>query len=116
MFACTELKYWIVDRVHIDNLKQIYIIGTTTKLLIYEGRTKNRNCQFTFRFVHATLAPEWDGRDERFDFRKVTKSEMEQFPILKKMLIFGNERAAESLRKVCDPLGIEVEPMACTSV
>lgn len=44
------------------------------------------------------------------------KSEMEQFPNLKKMLIFGNERDAESLRKVCDPLGIEVEPMACTSV
>ena len=41
---------------------------------------------------------------------------MEQFPNLKKMLIFGNERDAESLRKVCDPLGIAVEPMACTSV
>lgn len=66
--------------------------------------------------IYMQIAPEWDGRDERFDFRKVTKSEMEQFPNLKKMLIFGNERDAESLRKVCDPLGIEVEPMACTSV
>ena len=53
---------------------------------------------------------------ERFGFKKVTKAEMEQLPNLKKMLIFGNERDAESLRKVCDPLGIEVEPMACTSV
>lgn len=66
--------------------------------------------------IYMQIAPEWDGRDERFDFRKVTKSEMEQFPNLKKMLIFGNERDAESLRKVCDPLGIEVDPMACTSV
>ena len=66
--------------------------------------------------IYMQIAPEWDGRDERFDFRKVTKSEMEQFPNLKKMLIFGNERDAESLRKVCDPLGIAVEPMACTSV
>lgn len=66
--------------------------------------------------IYMQIAPEWDGRDERFDFRKVTKAEMEQFPNLKKMLIFGNERDAESLRKVCAPLGIEVEPMACTSV
>lgn len=66
--------------------------------------------------IYMQIAPEWDGRDERFDFRKVTKAEMEQFPNLKKMLIFGNERDAESLRKVCDPLGIAVEPMACTSV
>ena len=66
--------------------------------------------------IYMQIAPEWDGRDERFDFKKVTKAEMEQFSNLKKMLIFGNERDAESLRKVCDPLGIEVEPMACTSV
>ena len=66
--------------------------------------------------IYMQIAPEWDGRDERFGFRKVTKAEIEQFPNLKRMLIFGNERDAESLRKVCDPLGIEVEPMACTSI
>ena len=66
--------------------------------------------------IYMQIAPEWDGRDERFEFKRVTKAEIEQFPNLKKMLIFGNERDAESLRKVCGPLGIDVEPMACTSV
>lgn len=89
MFACTELKYWIVDRVHIDNLKQIYIIGTTTKLLIYEGRTKNRNCQFTFRFVHAILVlwwtKKWRGFDEQFgmkkhDFYQKCDTNLQHFP------------------------------------
>ena len=49
--------------------------------------------------IYMQIAPEWDGRDERFGFRKVTKAEMEQFPNLKRVLIFGNERDAEVLEK-----------------
>ena len=65
--------------------------------------------------IYIQIAPEWDGGDERFDFNKVTKAEMEQFVNLKKMLVFGNDRDAESLRKICGPLGIEVEPLASIS-
>lgn len=64
--------------------------------------------------IYMQIAPEWDGRDERFDFNKVTKAEIEQFVNLKKMLIFGNEHDAEKLSKICEPLGIEVEPLAYT--
>lgn len=66
--------------------------------------------------IYMQIAPEWDGRDERFDFNKVTPRELEQFINLRKMLIFGNEQDAEKLRKMCTPLGIVVEPMAYTSV
>ena len=66
--------------------------------------------------IYMQIAPEWDGEDDRFDFNKVTKKELEQFTNLKKMLIFGNEKDAEKLIKICEPLGIAVEPMAYTSV
>ncbi|MBQ6231764.1 MAG: hypothetical protein IJJ74_11700 [Eubacterium sp.] len=61
--------------------------------------------------IYMNIAPEWDGEDERFDFNTLTEAELKQFKNLKKMLIFGNDKDAEKLRKVCDPLGIEVEPM-----
>ena len=47
-----------------------------------------------------------------FDFKKLTESELKQFKNLKKMLVFGNGKDAAKLRKICDPLGIEVEPLA----
>ena len=50
--------------------------------------------------------------DERFDFNKLSEAELKQFKNLKKMLIFGNDKDAEKLRKICTPLGIEVEPLA----
>ena len=31
---------------------------------------------------------------------------------LKKLLIFGNDKDASKLRKICDPLGIVVEPIS----
>lgn len=62
--------------------------------------------------IYMNIAPEWDGRDERFDFNKLTEVELKQFKNLKKMIIFGNDKDADKLRKVCDPLGIEVEPLA----
>ena len=62
--------------------------------------------------VYMNIAPEWDGRDERFDFNSLTETEIKQFKNLKKMLIFGNDKDATKLRKTCDPLGIEVEPLA----
>ena len=62
--------------------------------------------------IYMQIAPEWDGRDERFDFNKLTESELKQFKKLKKMLIFGNDKDTAKLRKICDPLGIEVEPLA----
>ena len=62
--------------------------------------------------IHMNIAPEWDGRDERFDFNKLTEVELKQFKNLKKMIIFGNDKDADKLRKVCEPLGIEVEPLA----
>lgn len=37
---------------------------------------------------------------------------IKQFKNLKKILIFGNDKDATKLRKTCDPLGIEVEPLA----
>lgn len=62
--------------------------------------------------IYMNIAPEWDGEDERFDFNSLTESELKQFKNLKKMQIFGNDRDAAKLRKICDPLGIEVEPLA----
>ena len=62
--------------------------------------------------VYMNIAPEWDGRDERFDFNSRTETEIKQFKNLKKKLIFGNDKDATKLRKTCDPLGIEVESLA----
>lgn len=62
--------------------------------------------------IYMNIAPEWDGRDERFDFNSLTETEIKQFKNLKKILIFGNDKDATKLRKTCDPLGIEVEPLA----
>jgi hypothetical protein len=62
--------------------------------------------------IYMNIAPEWDGRDERFDFNSLTESELKQFKNLKKMLIFGNDKDAEKLQKICEPFGIIVEPLA----
>lgn len=62
--------------------------------------------------IYMNIAPEWDGRDERFDFNSLTESELKQFKNLKKMLIFGNDKDAKKLQKICEPLGITVEPLA----
>lgn len=35
---------------------------------------------------------------------------------LKKTLIFGNDKDAEKLRKICDPLGIKVELLGMVEV
>ena len=64
--------------------------------------------------IYMNIAPEWDGRDERFDFNSLTETELKQFKNLKKILIFGNDKDATKLRKNCDPLGIKVEPLATT--
>lgn len=61
--------------------------------------------------IYMQIAPAWDGRDERFDFYKLTESELKQFKNLKKMQILGNSNDAAKLRKICEPLGIEVEPL-----
>ncbi len=61
--------------------------------------------------IYMHIAPEWDGEDDRFDFYTVTEAEIKQFNKLKKMLIFGNENDAKKLRKICEPLGIEIEAM-----
>lgn len=62
--------------------------------------------------IYMNIAPEWDGEDERFDFNSISESELKQFKNLKKMLIFGNDKDAAKLQKICTPLGIEVEPLA----
>ncbi len=62
--------------------------------------------------IYMNIAPEWDGRDDRFDFNTLTEAELKQFKNLKKMLIFGNDKDAEKLRKICEPLGITAEPIA----
>jgi len=62
--------------------------------------------------IYMNIAPEWDGRDERFDFNSLSEAELKQFKNLKKILIFGNEKDAAKLRKICDPLGIIVEPLS----
>ncbi len=61
--------------------------------------------------IYMQIAPEWDGRDDRFDFCKLTESEIKQFKNLKKMTIFGNSNNVAKLKKMCAPLGIEVEPL-----
>ena len=61
--------------------------------------------------IYMQIAPEWDGRDGRFDFYKLTESEIKQFKNLKKMQIFGNSNDVAKLKKMCGPLGIEVEPL-----
>ena len=62
--------------------------------------------------IYMQIAPEWDGRDSRFDFYKLTESEIKQFKNLKKMQIFGNSNDVAKLKKMCGPLGIEIEPLA----
>ncbi len=61
--------------------------------------------------IYMHIAPEWDGEDDRFDFNTVTEAEIKQFTKLKKMTIFGNDNDAKKLRKICNPLGIEIEAM-----
>ena len=61
--------------------------------------------------IYMNIAPEWDGRDERFDFNSLTESELKQFKKLKKILIFGNDQDAEKLQRICNPLGIIVKPL-----
>lgn len=61
--------------------------------------------------IYMQIAPEWDGRDERFSFYKLTEAELKQFKNLKKIQILGNEKDATALKKICEPLGIEVEPL-----
>ena len=65
--------------------------------------------------IYMQIAPEWDGRDDRFDFHKLTEREISQFRNLKKMTVFGNSRDTAGLKKMCEPLGIEVEPLAVTA-
>ena len=65
--------------------------------------------------IYMQIAPEWDGRDRRFDFDKLTEREIRQFRNLKKMTVFGNSRDTAGLKKMCEPLGIEVEPLAVTA-
>ena len=62
--------------------------------------------------IYMNIAPEWDGRDDRFDFYRLTEKELKQFRNLKKMLVFGNSNDIIGLKKICGPLGIEVEPLA----
>ncbi len=64
--------------------------------------------------IYMQIAPEWDGRDDRFDFHKLTEREISQFRKLKKMTVFGNSKDVSGLKKMCGPLGIEVEPLAST--
>lgn len=64
--------------------------------------------------IYMQIAPEWDARDNRFDFNKLTEREISQFKNLKKMTVFGNSRDAAGLKKICEPLGIDVEPLAMT--
>ena len=61
--------------------------------------------------IYMQIAPEWDGSDGRFDFYKLTESEIKQFKNLKKMQIFGNSNDVAKLKKMCGLLGIEVEPL-----
>lgn len=61
--------------------------------------------------IYMHISPEWDGEDDRFDFNTLTEAEIKQFTKLKKMVIFGNDNDAKKLRIICDPLGIEIEPM-----
>lgn len=62
--------------------------------------------------IYMQIAPEWNGGDSRFDFYKLTESELKQFKNLKKMQIFGNSNDVAKLKKMCGTLGIELEPLA----
>nr|MCR4855367.1 hypothetical protein [Erysipelotrichaceae bacterium] len=64
--------------------------------------------------IYMQIAPQWDGRDDRFDFHKVTEREIGQFRNLKKMTVFGNSGNVTGLRKTCGPMGIEAEALAET--
>ena len=44
----------------------------------------------------------------------ITERELRQFKNLKKMTVFGSSRDTAGLKKMCGPLGIEVEPLAVT--
>lgn len=56
--------------------------------------------------VYMNIAPLWDGEDERFDIDKLSAAELKQFPNLKSMNVLSSK--IDSLKKVCDPLGIDV--------
>ena len=65
--------------------------------------------------IYMQIAPEWDGRDDRFDFYKLTEREIIQFRNLHEMTVFGSSRDVAGLRKMCETLGIKVEPLAETA-
>ena len=56
--------------------------------------------------VYMNIAPLWDGEDERFDIDKLSAAELKQFKNLKSMNVLSGK--IDSLKKVCNPLGIEV--------
>ena len=56
--------------------------------------------------IYGNIAPLWDGEDERFYIDKLSEAELKQFPNLKKMLVMTSD--IDGLKKVCEPLGIEV--------
>ncbi|MBQ8950725.1 MAG: hypothetical protein IJ065_06110 [Eubacterium sp.] len=57
--------------------------------------------------IYLNIAPCWDGEDERFYIDKLSEAELKQFPNLKKMTVMTTD--IDKLKKVCEPLGIEVE-------
>jgi hypothetical protein len=57
--------------------------------------------------IYLNIAPCWDGEDERFYIDKLSEAELKQFPNLKKMTVMTSD--IDKLKKVCEPLGIEVE-------
>ena len=59
--------------------------------------------------IYMHIAPEWDGEDDRFDITKLSEAELKQFPNLKKMTLLAGDKDLQRLRKVCDPLGIEID-------
>lgn len=56
--------------------------------------------------IYQNIAPLWDGEDNRFDIDKLTEAEIKQFPNLKEMVLMTAK--IETLKKRCEPLGIEV--------
>ncbi|MCR4609544.1 MAG: hypothetical protein K5750_07630, partial [Eubacterium sp.] len=56
--------------------------------------------------IYGNITPLWDGEDERFYIDKLSEAELKQFPNLKKMLVMTSN--IDGLKKVCEPLGIEV--------
>lgn len=59
--------------------------------------------------IYMNIAPEWDGEDDRFDIDKLSAAELRQFPNLRKMTLFAGDSQLVKLRKICDPLGIEID-------